>query len=114
MSGEDWRRNGEQKRKQAGRWKTGCLGKPWYGLYFPRLSQLDLPVPFLFFHPSWTMQGGLETDEETEAQRSPDLGYKVRKLPKRPKVSCLPTPWYHLGSRTPTDGSYGVPNTFSL
>lgn len=40
--------------------------KPWCGLYFPRLSQLNLPVPFLFFHPSWTMQGGLETDEETE------------------------------------------------
>lgn len=62
---EGW---GEEK---AGREVENRMsGKPWYGLYFPRLSELNLPGPFLFsFHPPWTMQSGLETDEETEAQR---------------------------------------------
>lgn len=80
--------------------KNGMFRKPYYGLCFPRLSKPNLLVPPLFsFHPPWTMQGGLETDEELRHRevRSPASGYKVRKWPKRPKVSRLPTLVVPLG-----------------
>lgn len=54
------------------------LRKPCHGLCFPRLSEPSLLVPPLFFRPPWTMQGGLETYKETEAQRD--------------EISCL---WLH-------------------
>lgn len=75
----------EQKGKWARRQVYRMCRKPCYGLCFLRLSGLHLPVlPLLLFHPSWAMQDGLVTYEETKAQRtrSPAHGHEVLQWPK--------------------------------
>lgn len=86
--------------------------KPCYGLCFPRFSKPSLLVsPLVSFHPPWTMQGGLETDEETkERDEISCFWLQVRKWPKRPKVSRLPT-WGQVHQQT---GGCGAQRTFSL
>lgn len=63
---EEWGAEGKASREV----KNGMFRKPCYGLCFPRLSKPNLlDPPLVSFHPPWTMQGRLETDEETKAQR---------------------------------------------